>query len=349
LENNPERNKLSSHQVKFLTFVAQEHNASNPLLPLFPVSLDTIMMFMVWAKDNGIGGGYDSIKNYVDAVIAWGTAHNGQADPRKATWQAALHWKKFVRNFKEKVKAKRKHKMRIQPALFQAMMLDIDIDDWRDMRDAAQYNACFYSAVRIGHTSAKSRNKPKHLLRYQDILFTPSIESPEQVHIYLRSTKSRKEAEDKPGWHALGRVDVGDNRLCPVFMLQRWVSTQYKGNPEDPIFPAEKLEHRHLPEGRTEFDEMLKARTLRALPYLDIDVASFDISKYSGIGFRKGSLSALAHTDGITTTRLAAHGDHVHVDTTMHYLSDTNGQRARNSAAIATHFVRPSEIERARA
>jgi len=334
------RNKLSSYQVKFLTFVASEHDENlNPLLPLFPVSLDTIFMFMTWAKSNGLDGGYDSIKNYVDAIIAWGIAHNGQADPRKATWQAALHWKQFVRNFKTLVKANRKLKLRIQPALFQAMMLDIDINDWRDMRDGAQYNACFYSSVRIGHVSAKSRKEPKHLLRYEDILFTPSIGKPEQVHLYLRSTKSRKEAEEKPGWHALGRTHTQDNRLCPVFMMQRWVLSQYSGDASAPLFPAEKIESRHLPEGRTEFDEMLKARIIRALPRLDLDVATFDISKYSGIGFRKGSLSALAHTKGITMTRLAAHGDHVHVDTTMHYLSDTNEQRARNSASIATHFA----------
>ena len=330
--------KLSSYQVKFLAFVAAEHSKQQPLLPLFPVSLDTIFMFMTWAKDNNIKGGYDSISNYVDAVIQWGIAHNGQADPRKETWKAIRDWRKFVSNFKEKVQAIKKTKLRIQPALFQAMMMDIDINEWRDMRDGAQYCLNFYSGVRVGHTSAKSRKAPKHLLRYQDVMFVPSIENPVEVHVYLRSTKTRKEAECRPAWHQLGNVEGNDQRLCPVFMMQRWCSTQYAGDPSAPLFPAEKDAHRHLPQGRTEFDELLKARIMQALPKIDIDPDTFDVSKFSGIGFRKGSLSALANTKGMSSTRLAAHGDHADVNTTMHYLSDTTTERAANSKAIASRF-----------
>ena len=211
--------KLSSYQVKFLTFVAAEHTTEQPLLPLFPVSLDTLIMFMTWAKDNGINGGFDSISSYVSAVVEWGIAHNGQADPRKESWKAVSDWAKFKSGFIENVPAVRKSKLRIQPALFQAMMTDLDIDTWRDMRDGAQYCLDFYSSVRVGHTSAKSRKAPKHLLRYKDVMFLPSIDNPIEVHVFLRSTKSRKEAEGKPAWHQLGKVEARDPRLCPMFMM----------------------------------------------------------------------------------------------------------------------------------
>ena len=324
--------------MKFLAFVAAEHTDEQPLIPLFPVTLDTLIMFMTWAKDNGVGGGYDSISNYVGAIVEWGIAHNGQCDPRKESWKAISDWAKFKTGFKEQVPAKRKLKLRIQPALFQAMMSDLDIDTWRDMRDGAQYCLNFYSAVRVGHTSAKSRTVAKHLLRYKDVQFVPSIENPIEIHVFLRSTKSRKEAEGKPGWHQLGRAGTEDPRLCPVFMMKRWCESQYAGDPEAPLFPAEKEKDRHLPQGRTEFDELLKARIMQALPKLEVDPTLFDLKKYSGIGFRKGSLSALAQAPGMSTTRLAAHGDHKDVNTTMHYLSDNTTQRASNTKTIAEQF-----------
>ena len=136
----------------------------------------------------------------------------------------------------------------------------------------------------------------------------------------------------------MGRAGTEDPRLCPVFMMKRWCESQYAGDPEAPLFPAEKEKDRHLPQGRTEFDELLKARIMQALPKLEVDPTLFDLKKYSGIGFRKGSLSALAQAPGMSTTRLAAHGDHKDVNTTMHYLSDNTTQRASNTKTIAEQF-----------
>jgi len=126
-------------------------------------------------------------------------------------------------------------------------------------------------------------------------------------------------------------------------MLQRWVSTQYAGDPSAALFAAANAKRRHLPCGRTEFADTLRARIVLALPRLDVNIEEFDIEKYSAIGFRKGSLSALALSEGITAPRLAAHGDHASVDTTLHYLSDSVESRAGNSAAIASHFTFPEE------
>jgi len=332
--------KLSSYRAKFLAFIAAEHCVELPLLPMFPVSLDTIMIFAAWCSENGINGGMDSISNYVGEVIQWGIQVCGQEDPRDESAKAIADWRKFDRNFRFLVKTVRKLKLRIQPAMFQAIMSMIDINDWRDMRDGAQYALNFYSAARIGHTAAASATKPKHLLRFKDIVFDPSIEKPVRAFVFLRSTKTRFENEGKPTWQSVGAVHApnGDRRLCPVFMLQRWVSSQFAGDPDAPLFTAEKATRRHLPCGRTEFADNLRARIVLALPKLDVNIEEFDISKYSAIGFRKGSLSALAHTEGITTTRLAAHGDHSTVDVTLHYLSDSVESKAANSSAIASHF-----------
>ena len=332
--------KVSSYRAKFLAFVAAEHCAELPLLPIFPVSLDTIMIFASWCSENGIKGGMDSISNYVGEVIQWGIQFCGQEDPRTESSKARADWRKFDRNFRFLVKTVRKLKLRIQPAMFQAIMSMIDVEDWRDMRDGAQYALNFYSAARIGHTAAASATKPKHLLRFKDIVFDPSIEKPERVFVYLRSTKTRFENEGKPTWQSVGAVHTpdGDKRLCPVYMMHRWVTSQYAGDPNAPLFTAEKESRRHLPCGRTEFADNLRARIVLALPKLDVNIEEFDISKYSAIGFRKGSLSALAHSKGITTTRLAAHGDHSTVDATLHYLSDSVESKAANSEAIASHF-----------
>ena len=333
--------KISSYRAKFLAFVASEHSKQMPLIPIFPISLDTLMVFATWCSENGIKGGMDSISNYVGEVAQWAVKYADQADPRFESAKAIIDWRTFCNNFRLMVKTERKLKLRIQPAMFQAIMQGININDWRDMRDGAQYCICYYTAARIGHTAVESTNKPKHLLRFKDLLFEPSLANPDRVFILLRSTKTRKENESRPTWHAVGKVRAknGDKRLCPVFMLQRWFQATFKGDPEAPLFTAEKEGRKHLPCGRTEFGDLLKARLINALPLLDIeDITAFDISKYSGIGFRKGSLSALAHSKGITTPRLAAHGDHRDVNTTMHYLSDCIEQRAANSSAIASHF-----------
>ena len=335
--------KISSYRAKFMSFIAAEHCSQMPLLPMFPVSLDTIMVFAAWCSENGINGGMDSIKNYIGEVVRWGIQVTDQRDPRANGSKARADWRVYERNFRFMVKTTRKLKLRIQPAMFQAIMSMIDVNDWRDMRDGAQYAINMYSAARIGHTAAASSAKPKHLLRFKDLVFDPSIEKPERVFIYLRSTKTRFEAEGKPTWQSVGAVHPpnGDMRLCPVYMLQRWVTTQYAGDPNAALFAAAKANRRHLPCGRTEFADTLRARIVLALPRLDVNIEEFDIEKYSAIGFRKGSLSALAHSRGITAPRLAAHGDHTSVDTTLHYLSDSVESRAGNSSAIASHFTFP--------
>ena len=332
--------KVSSYRAKFMKFVAAEHCKEFPLLPLFPVTLDTIMVFTVWCSHNGIDGGLDSISNYVSEVIQWGIQYNGQEDPRTDSAKAIVDWRRFSNNFRELVVTVRKLKLRIQPAMYQAIMSTLDVNDWRDMRDGAMYSICFYTSARIGHTAAASALKPKHLLRFKDLVFEPSFENPERIFVFLKSTKTRKENEGKPTWQCMGKLgeEHKDRRLCPVYMVHRWVATQFAGDPEAPLFVAAKEARRHLPCGRTEFADLLKARIVKALPLLDVDIATFDLSKYSGIGFRKGSLSALARSDGITCPRLAAHGDHSTVDVTLHYLSDTTEQRAENSRSIASHF-----------
>ena len=63
-----------------------------------------------------------------------------------------------------------------------------------------------------------------------------------------------------------------------------------------------------------------------------------DLSKFSGISFRKGCLSALGAL-GLPSHRLADHADHSSVDISRRYTLDTLRDRAANSSLLAGVFV----------
>ena len=96
--------RLSSYRKKFVVFAVELHCAAFPTIPLFPLSLELLMEFCVWASRNGVNG-FDSISNYVGDVVTWAMQTCDQPDPRSATPLAARTWATFVSNFPKVVGA----------------------------------------------------------------------------------------------------------------------------------------------------------------------------------------------------------------------------------------------------
>ena len=63
----------------------------------------------------------------------------------------------------------------------------------------------------------------------------------------------------------------------------------------------------------------------------------FDLSRFSGISFRKGCLSTLGALN-VPAHRLADHADHSDVASSRIYTVDTMADRATNSDLIASAF-----------
>ena len=323
--------KPSSYVNKFYRFVLSEHGENCNLLPLFPLDILKLSEYVIFCDENGVSGGMKSISNYITHIVQFGLEKFNAPDPRSASPLAEKQWKTFVHNFVATTVPEGNTKLRLQPAMLVAMCLDIDTSKRRDVRDNAQYTNMWYGAWRAGHTSTANRRVPKHLLRWEDVVFLPSVQRCERAFFLLRSTKTRDKS--KPWWTAVERLgDDVDARLCPVRSLVLWYRASFRGNPRQAVFTG--TVQPLLPLTRTEFANGLRARLVRAQPRLDVDPEIFDVSKWSAISFRKAGLSSLGRTD-VGVNRLAEHGDHASMESTRAYTSDTVEERAQNTRAMA--------------
>ena len=323
--------RLSSYQKKFVVFAVELHCAAFPTIPLFPLSLELLMEFCVWASRNGVNG-FDSISNYVGDVVTWAMQTCDQPDPRSATPLAARTWATFVSNFPKVVGAPpSKVKLRLQAGHLESMFLDMT-DAWSDRRDRAAYLTLWYSACRIGHVAPDAADPQTlgHALRWDGLKFEPSLEAPERVLLYFPSTKTRPLLANRPWWTAVGRVD--DESVCLVSVLRLHFLEHYTGRPSDFVFTRAPDDGRHYT--RTAFTDILRYRLVGAARHLGIDI---DVKAFSGISFRKGSLQTAADV-GTPGYALADLGDHSSVDMTRFYVGDTVAGRAARTAAIGGGF-----------
>ena len=328
--------KYSSYENKYIRFCLSEHSVDAPKLPMFDhFNLINLMLFAIWCPSNGVEGGWDSVGNYIGAVVKFAARHGDVADPRAASGRAAWWWDEFVARFQENVFAVRKLKLRMQPAHHQAMAMDFDMAREEDVRDAALYSFLMFFAVRVGHASPKSSKDLKHCLRFKDVMFLPNLAEAETVFILMSSTKTRKIAEGKPTWQAVSKLDANAcsniNMICPVRCMQRYFVRCYGGNPNAPLF--KHLTKEGFPLGRTHFTNVLRARLKLAERWLDRPVLT---KHMSGISWRKGGLSALAGQ--VTTDKLADYGDHQDVRSTREYTSNTIEEGGCNARLIANRY-----------
>jgi len=330
--------KLNSFQKKFVIFAVEMDCPEFPIIPLFPVPLATLMEFAVWCSENNING-WDSIRSYVGAVVAWGMATSNQPDPRTATPHDERTWSKFVTNFPKVIGGPPpKVKLRLQPGHIESMFLDFVDGSWFDRRDRAVYLTLWYTSCRAGHVApdAGDEHTLQHALRWDRIRFDPSLDNPLTVFLFFPSTKTRPMMANRPWFTAVGRVDNPD--FCLVTQLRRHFLENYSGEPSDFVFTRDERDARYLT--RTAFTEGLRLRLVNGGRHLGLDI---DPRAWSGISFRKGSLQTAAD-NGTPGYALADMADHTTVDMTRrNYLGDTVSGRAARTAAIGGGFlgVRP--------
>ena len=335
--------KTNSKLNKYLRFVLDEHREGDDLLPIFPLSIKKLALFVVYAEQNKVKGGYSSISNYVAEVVKLGTERYDQPDPRTVSDQAKREWKSFVSEFMEENVPVTDVKWRLQAAMLFAMLMDCDLDTWQGRRDTAQYTALWFGTWRVGHVATANRKKNTHLLEWRHLLFWPNrrVQEVQRVFVLLDSTKTRKKGGGKKFWTTLERVDDENGGLlcCPARAMALWYETAYDGDSSAPVFTAgpRSALHKQAAQTRTEFHKVLRERLQLSLHRLDIDPRSFDVKKVAGVSFRKGGLSELGRT-GIGINRLAEHADHASLESTRAYTSDTVEERSTNTSRMANRM-----------
>eukprot|EP01047_Picozoa_sp_COSAG01_P009864 COSAG01_NODE_411_length_17360_cov_11.401852_17_plen_246_part_00 len=239
-------------------------------------------------------------------------------------------WNKFRVQFKQTVPTLHLYnKLPIRPAHLEAIALDCNLSCDRDLHDLAAYYMLFFAGVRVAHV-ALTAGATNHAVCMEDLHFSPSLDNPTRVYVCFRSTKTRPRAANTPFWQALDAQP--QLRWCPVALLRMHFMRAYRGQPSAPLFCAARDPRTPWP--RSTFTGSLRRRLERASRHLDIPV---DLQLFSGISFRKGSLSTLGAA-GVPSHRLADHGDHASVQSSRRYTLDSLSQRAANSGIIAAAF-----------
>ena len=163
-------------------------------------------------------------------------------------------------------------------------------------------------------------------MKFEDLYFYPSLAHCDVVLVCLRSSKTRPRAAGLPFWTAIRRQPR--LRFCPVALLVAHFVSSYRQRPGDNLF----MTGDRRPWSRTSFNATLRRRLDYAQRHLGVRL---DLSKFSGISFRKGCLSTLGALN-VPAHRLADHADHSTVDSSRIYTVDTLNDRATNSDLLAS-------------
>jgi len=316
--------KLKSKRLKYIIFC--NDIGALPLLPTKPANL---FRYALWLPAHGITSGWKGVRAYITEVCNW-NKQLGFEDPLDDP-AIAWPWKQFRLNFQRLVTAEHPSvKLPIRPAMLEAMALDANLTDPVDLRDIACYLLLFFAGLRIGHCAVASPAMAQHALRYEDLYFYPSFAACETVLICVRSTKTRMRAAGLPFWTAIARQP--SLPFCPVALLQAHFLASYRQDPTGYLF----TNARGNPLTRKTFTDGLRRRLTNAQRHLAVPL---DLSKFSGVSFRKGCLSTLGALN-VPAHRLADHADHADVASSRIYTVDTINERAANSDLIASTFQR---------
>jgi len=327
---------LPFNRRKFVQFCLVADCAELPTWPMFPVRLSTLIRYAWWLQFHGVKGGMHSIRNYVSAVTEWAQAC-GHPDPRLSEPWVYRRFRLEAPKHLQVVEGSRA-KFAIKAPHLKVMAEHAVVSDLEDLEDLTAYSLAFFTTARIGHFYQQSgqRNHTKHLARFEDIKFEPSFEEPERVVLLMPGGKTRCLAKKDPWWTAVGRCSYA--KLCPVRLLKLWYLRVFSGDSKQYLFARAAGA---LPRMRQSFTRRLRGRMAYVGPALGYSGDEFDVTKWSGISFRKGGLSALAPF--VQPHELAQHADHASVETTRkYYLSQTIENRAANTA-LMTRTMFPGE------
>jgi hypothetical protein len=319
---------------KYIQFAITEHTDRLPLWPLLPLKMSSLIRFGWWAQWNHVKGGMKSVKNYIGDMCTFAQSQ-GHPDPRikeenkwiygKFTTEAPKFWEIYT---------VKQTKLAITHEMFLALFMNIDIANLEHLCDAATYATLYFTAIRRGHCipAANNAQGKKHLLRWEHIQFLPNIQNCQEVVFLLESGKIRSKAKKDPTWTATGRCQIA--KVCPVCLLVEWYKRTFSGDPTQYVFARNAAS---IPPTSTRWTKNMRARLSAAATTFGLLPADFNVKEYSGISFRKGSLTALAAK--VPPHLLAAHGDHKSVETTFkYYVAQTVSARASNTQLISEGF-----------
>lgn len=190
-DNKARRVTVSSLRIKYLRFCFDTDHPLRPRFPPYPVSFEVLCEFCLWAHDHGIGS-WASMANYIAEICKHSVATGGE-DPRDLSPQHEAAWTHWRTRFKRDLPETHKPpKMAMQPALMEAMALDIRLERHQDVHDMAMYLFLYFTGCRVGCASPTTRGYAAHLLRWGNIIFHHEGEDsvPESAFIWLPSTKT---------------------------------------------------------------------------------------------------------------------------------------------------------------
>jgi hypothetical protein len=320
--NRQKRSRKMCLRRKFVTFCLEQG-----ALPIIPTKPTTFFRYALWLCGNGINSGWDGAQKYITAAVHFNRefGYGDFRDLPNIDWW----WGRFRHEFKILIPVRhRAMKLPIRAGHIEAIALGANLDNALDLRDLTMYFFLFYCGVRIGHV-AHTTGGSMHCLRFGDVFFSPSFEACEIFYVCFRSTKTRPRAADTPYWSAIRRQP--QLPWCPMELLRRHYRQAFRGDPQGVVFTAQS----GAPLSRSTFTTTLRRRLAQAAPYMTVAI---DLSKFSGISFRKGCLSTLGAL-GVPSHRLADHADHGSVESSRGYTVDTLSDRAGNSCLIATAFA----------
>jgi len=325
---------FNSRVAKYIKFAIANHEEEPGLIPILPLQLKHLCLFCVFCSspEGGVRAGWSSVANYTSAIVSFALKH-GSGDPREASDLARYKWKSFRHNFIKNIKVVRTHKRKlaIQPALLAALILSTNVKTKQGLLEATMWATLWYSSVRAGHVSIKHERSRAQIIQWNDICFEPNRQQATRVLIRFRASKTRPEAQGEEFSSVLSKCPPDGKYpwTCPVKLLQEWYTTSYNNVPSAPVFCTA---HDQKPITRAEFTRSLRATLPEALQLLKAPFKDLSPLHFSGISFRKGSLTAYAAI--LDAEKVQAMADHKSSASTRYYIGPTTQQRAENHALI---------------
>ena len=315
---------MNSLRVKYLRFCFDTHGPDSPRWPAFPFTLGTLLEYVLWLRDHGIGS-FASAANYVAALVAWGQ-ENDQEDLRQASPLYEATWSFFKGRVIAELPIKRrsKPKLKMHAAYMECLALDADTSSAEVIKHLAAWVLLFFSGIRVGHVAAKRRNMLAHVLAWGNIQILDN-----EVRIWLGSTKTRPLAANDGYWTSIAARPDGLCTLDPVRMFRLWHRVGFMGDSSLPLFPARASAC--LAMQRNEFTSAL--RTALGTALLRLPGEAPDVRRLTGISFRKSVVSSLWNK--VPTHRVLEAVDHKTISASVAYGHDDTLDRAANTFELA--------------